>query len=204
MKYIVCNLKSSLTDNNVYDYINEIKNINYSKLIICPNKKYIDLFNGNYSVGSQDYYENINVKYNIIGHYEKKESYEVIKEKILKSLKDNKKVIFCIGNNNFDDIKSLDKQLDLLNDINYSNNIIVAYEPFFMIGSNNDINIDKIQKNILYIKEKTNNLKVLYGGNVNKNNIENLLKISDGILIARFSYDPHNITNIFNTLKKLL
>lgn len=201
MKYIIANLKTSLNNQNINEYISTIKKVKYNNLILCPDKKYLHLFKNICKVGSQDYYDDINIDYTIIGHYDKKDEKEQIKYKLDKALKRNIIVILCIGNNSFEDLNSLKNQLDYyLSDVE-SNNVLIAYEPYFMIGSNNHINLQKIKKNIDYIK---NNYKknTLYGGNVNQKNIEDILKISDGILVGRLSFNPHIFTNVINKIEK--
>ena len=201
MKYIICNLKTHLNEYNIDDYLNTIKKIDYSNFIICPDKKYIDLFK-EYRVCTQDFFDDIKSEYTLINHFEKHEEKEEIKEKITKALNKNIKIILCIGNYDIDDYKSIKDQLEYyLSDINYSN-IMIAYEPYNMIGSKNEIDIDKLDIIIKNIKNDFENISVLYGGNVNQKNINKILKITDGVLMARMSYNPHKLTSILNNLKK--
>lgn len=201
MKYIIANLKNTLNKDNINDYIDNIKKIKYNNLIICPSKEYINNFKNICNTGSQDYYEDVKVDYTILGHYDKKEEKEEIKSKLYKAIENNIKVILCVGNNEFNDLNSIKIQLDYyLNDINIDN-ILIAYEPYFMIGSNNKTDLNNIQKNIKFIKD-TYKISVLYGGNVNQKNIEDILKISDGILVGRLSFNPQIFTNVLNKIKK--
>lgn len=202
-KYIVANLKKSLNDNNVNDYIEVLKNNKYENLIICPEYKYIKLFNSNtYHLGSQDYYDDIFCEYVIINHHDNIKNN--IKEKIKKSLSKNMKVILCIGNDSLGDLESLKTQINTyLEDINNYENIIIAYEPYFMISSDIDVDINKVKINIDFIKSLFNKkINVFYGGNVNENNIEEILKISDGVLIGRFGFNIQNLTNTINKFTK--
>ncbi|MBQ9023598.1 MAG: triose-phosphate isomerase [Bacilli bacterium] len=200
MKYIVCNLKNHLNEFNINDYINTIQKITYKNVIFCIDKKYINLFK-NYKLCTQNYYDDLKKEYVLIGHYEKKESKEEIKEKITKALNQKIKVILCIGNENIKDYKSIKKQISYYLD-KESNNIIIAYEPYNMIGSKENINIDDLTNIVKNIKKDFNDIKVLYGGNVNEKNINEIIEITDGVLIARLSYNPHKLTNILNKIKK--
>lgn len=196
-KYIVANLKSSLDDNNINNYLDVINKNKYDNLIICPEVKYINLFKGNYEVGMQDYYENKDYKYVIIGHFERNNSKKEIKEKIEKASMEGKKIILCIGSHNIEGEIN-----EYLHDI-ITNNIIIAYEPYEMIGSNNYVNIDELKEKVQNIKSLLpKNINVLYGGNVNEENIEKILDICDGVLVGRMSYNPQNFTNTLNKLIK--
>ena len=204
MKYIIANLKSSLNDNSINNYLNVIDKIKYEKLIICPQKKYINYFKDKFNVGSQDYYDDIKVDYCIIGHYEKKNTKEEIKEKIKTALNNNIKVILCVGNDNYNNLDMIKEQLEeYLVDIKKIDNIFIAYEPYFMINTNNEIDFKQVEKCIKYIKNYfNNNMKVFYGGNVNMTSATKLLDLCDGILLARAIYNPHNLTNILNKITK--
>ena len=93
-----------------------------------------------------------------------------------------------------------------LSEIKKFENIILAYEPVWSIGSglvpkNNEL-ISQIKKirNFMYKKFKTKKIKILYGGSVNQNNISNLKKIRnlDGFLIGGASQKTDNFIDIIN------
>ena len=204
MKYIICNLKKHLSDENIKEYLEVTNNIDYDSLILCPAYKYIDDFKkSKHIISSQDYYENVNTKYVMINHYERKNTEEEVISKLNNI--NNQNIILCIGNNNLDDYKNLDKMLDLyLNVIKSKNNLIIAYEPYYMIGSHIDVNMTKLNECISHIKKQYKDIPVVYGGNVNEKNIEEIIKICDGVMIARLSYNPHKLTKIINNIKNSL
>ena len=206
MKYIVANLKNSLTDNNVDKYIKVISENKYKNLIICPQKKYINNFKNIVNVGMQDYYSDIDARYCIIGHYERKNSNKQINKKIKKALINNINVILCVGNNDYDDLDNIKSQLDdYLDEINDIKRISIAYEPYFMINNDIDIDYKKVKKNIDYIKKYFNNkINVFYGGNVNLESIEKIINICDGVLLGRSSFNPYNLTNILKYIKNCI
>ena len=199
MKYIICNLKKHLNDLNIKDYLDTIKKITYNNVIFCVPNNYINLFKM-HKLCTQDYYDEINEEYVLINHHDNNQPKELVKDKIEKAINKNIKVILCVGNNDIKDYFEIKSQLDYFK-VN-SKNIIVAYEPYKMIGTNNKIDIADIDNVVKKIKKDFNNITVLYGGNVNLKNIEDILKITDGVLIARLSYNPYKLTNVLNKITK--
>ena len=152
-------------------------------------------------------------KFVIIGHSENRlegDSNKKINLKIKSSLKENLKVIFCIGENlkekrNKKTNKILNSQIiNGLKNVKNLNNIIVAYEPVWAIGTgiipkSNDLDKQvKTIKKILNKRFKSKNPKVLYGGSVNSKNISDLRQISsiDGFLIGGASQKSKNFIDI--------
>lgn len=199
MKYIVCNLKNHLNDFNIKDYLDTIKKITYNNVIFCVPNNYINLFKKQ-KISTQDYYEEIIKEYTLINHHDINEDREVAKIKITKALKRKINVILCVGNNDINNYSEIKEQLDYF--LEKEKNIIVAYEPYKMIGTNNKIEIEDIENIVKNIKNDFDNIEVLYGGNVNLKNIEDILKVTDGVLIGRLSYNPHKLTNLLNKLMK--
>lgn len=232
MKLICCNFKMNLLKHDIENYLNVIENkVNKENIIFFPSIPYISLFNSrNYLVGSQDIsmekfgsitgdtsimqLKELGIKYSIIGHSERRKYFnddKYISKKINLALNNNINVILCIGESiktseqeTFNFLKNeineaFKNNLDLIN----NNNLIIAYEPIWAIGSgiipsNNSLitTISFIKK---YIVDTYNlNLKVLYGGSVNLDNINSLndIKDIDGYLIGSCSLKPENILAI--------
>ncbi len=164
-------------------------------------------------------YLDFNIKYVLIGHSERRKYFndsKYISDKVNLALKNNIIPIICVGeteeeyNNNLTK-KVLKDELDeaLENNITLLNNkIIIAYEPIFSIGTNKVLDIKEIENIVSYIKSYLKNtylldIKVLYGGSVNLNNISNLENISnlDGYLIGNASLDAKSFLDLTSKIK---
>ena len=84
------------------------------------------------------------------------------------------------------------------------NNIIVAYEPIWSIGTGKIPSVEELQKTTIHIKKvlknifKKNSLAVLYGGSVDGNNVEMFKEIKeiDGFLIGGASKSSKKFIDI--------
>ena len=153
--------------------------------------------------------KNIGANYIIIGHSEnrkKGESNKLINLKVKSAIKAKLKVIFCIGETLIQKRKKktksiLSKQLKIgLDKIKKKSNIFIAYEPVWSIGTGNIPNSHELENTVEYIKKKfkVKSPKVLYGGSVNPQNINNLKKINnlDGFLIGGASQNSKKFIDI--------
>tara|TARA_A100001234_G_scaffold89897_1_gene79192 strand:- start:3275 stop:4009 length:735 start_codon:yes stop_codon:yes gene_type:complete len=149
----------------------------------------------------------VGAKYVILGHSENRqtgESDKLINLKIKTALKNGLKVIFCIGEKIKDKRNKktnsvLSKQIKLgLKGVKL-NNIIIAYEPVWAIGSGLIPKSDELFKTINFIKSKfRKKLKILYGGSVNNKNINELKTIRniDGFLVGGASQNSKKFIDI--------
>ena len=150
----------------------------------------------------------VGANYVILGHSENRqrgETDKLINLKIKTALKNNLKVIFCIG----ETIKEkknkktnlvLSRQLKLgLQGLKFNKNLIIAYEPVWAIGSGMIPTSEDLFKTINFIKSKVKkSVKVLYGGSVNDKNITELKTINniDGYLIGGASQNSKKFIDI--------
>lgn len=138
----------------------------------------------------------------IIGHSERraffKESDEIINQKVLNALKNNLKVIFCVGetleereaNKTFDVIKSqIEKGLVNL-PVEKASDLLIAYEPVWAIGTGKTATAEQAEEVHAYIrtllKNNADQTIILYGGSVKPDNIDSLLRKPniDGALVG--------------------
>ena len=157
--------------------------------------------------------KSLKCEYVILGHSEKRskgENDKIINKKIFSALKNNLKVIFCIGETSTQKRKKLTKKVlynqlnNGLKNIKNKKNIIIAYEPVWSIGSGlipkieDLIDTTEIIKIFLTNKMKFKNPKVLYGGSVNPKNISLLRKVTnlDGFLIGGSSQNSNKFIDI--------
>ena len=149
------------------------------------------------------------VTYSIVAHSERRsknnETTNNFVNKINNLLNNEIKPIFCIGETKEEKERGLTKDIvgkqiievfDNL-DIKLLEKIIIAYEPIWSIGTGLIPTNEEIDEMVSYIKDfiqdrYKSRILVLYGGSVNKNNIDTLNKIEvvDGYLIGGASTKP--------------
>lgn len=163
--------------------------------------------------------KSLDVSYAIIGHYERRKYYKETEAEILNKIKDalenEIKVIYCIGENEEErerkvEYQVLEKQIaKIFNKLNIEEikKIIIAYEPTYLIGKDTTYDILKIRSMILFLKKLIKDyyeveLKVVFGGNVNDKNLDELLKLNilDGFIICSSILNPENIPKIIEKL----
>ena len=155
----------------------------------------------------------LGAKYVIIGHSENRSNGETntqINKKIHSAILNNLNVIFCIGENLFEKKnkktnKILKKQIDMgLKQIKKIDKIIFAYEPVWSIGTGKVLTNKELTKQVIIIKKiiknkfKNQKTKIIYGGSVNNQNINNLKQIKEinGFLIGGASQNSKKFIDI--------
>jgi len=147
-----------------------------------------------------------NIDFCIVGHSERRllynESDEIVKNKLETVINNNVNAILCIGEtkeqkNDGNTFNIIDTQLSVLpKDI--TSGLTIAYEPVWSIGSGELPSNEYIEDVLSYIKSKLKSLysdeivekiNLLYGGSVDKDNVNRLLEIKlvDGFLIGSAS-----------------
>lgn len=210
MKLLVVNLKMYMDFHETLKFVKELDDVKNPKVVICPSNIYIPYFlNKGYKVGIQNiFYEDvgaytgevssflaksIGLEYAIVGHSERRklfnETNEIINKKIKSCLKNNLIPILCIGDNFLKNelLKQIDECLKGIN----RGDVIVAFEPLEV----KELDLKMLDETISFIKEQGIN-KVLYGGNVNINNINDIVKLCDGLLVSRSAVVPEKLKDL--------
>lgn len=169
--------------------------------------------------------KSLDVDYVLIGHSERRhvfnETQTTINDKINKALENELNIVYCIGEtyeqkNNDKTFSILEEQIkSVFDQVNLKDikHIVIGYEPVWAIsdGINPGLTptieeINKVNEFIkIYIQNNYNsNIKVLYGGSVNLNNIKELLnlKSNDGFLIGGASKNVDDLLKINEICKQ--
>lgn len=233
-KLIVLNHKMNLLSEDTYEYLNKINQLETNaNLIICPSNIYLETFinNTNWAIGSQNvsnYLEgsytgeistnqlkSLGIEYSIIGHYERRkyqhETTKETKQKLEACLEGNIMPILCFGEDNPDDAyKYVEDFLEeVLANIANIEFITFAYEPSWLIDTNEYCDTEEVEHIINYIyeilKEKYHTKPVIiFGGNVNEENINQILAIEklSGVMIGKDSANINKIKNLLEIVDK--
>ena len=208
--------------NKINSYYSKDKNRNKYRIVITPpftliesysryfkNKKILigaqncyqkERFSSNTAAVSPYMLKSVGAKYTLIGHSDNRgegDSDIILKDKVKYAIKNNLKVVFCIGENktekkNKKTLSVLKRQLTKVLEKKFYKNIIIAYEPIWSIGTGKIPTTHELKKTTIHIKKvlkgifKKNSPAVLYGGSVDGSNVEMFKEIReiDGFLIG--------------------
>ena len=221
--------------NKINSFHSKDKNRNKYRVIITPPYTLIESYakyfkNKKISIGSQNCYQkeqfssntaavspymlrSVGAKYTLVGHSDNRgegDTDSMLKDKVKYALKNNLKVVFCIGENKSEKKKKkklsvLKRQLIKVLEKNFNkNNIIVAYEPIWSIGTGKIPTASELKKTTIHIKNvlenifKKNSPAVLYGGSVDESNVKMFKEIKeiDGFLIGGASKSSKKFIDI--------
>lgn len=162
----------------------------------------------------------IGVDYCIIGHSERRQYFNetdlTVNKKVKAALMYGIKPIVCVGEtleqreNNVEKEIVKSQVLEAFKDIErkYIENIVIAYEPIWAIGTGKTASSEDANNMIAYIREvigqkygdEKEKVRILYGGSVKANNIKELMDKSeiDGALVGGASLNAKEFVDIIN------
>lgn len=167
--------------------------------------------------------KSINVNYVIIGHSERRqyfnETNELLKLKVDALIDAGMNVIFCCGEPL--EVRKAEQQNEFVNaqleeslfhlSANVMNQVIIAYEPIWAIGTGETASPEQAQEMHQYIRAQLNekygdnvsqDMSILYGGSVKPNNANQLFgkEDVDGGLVGGASLNADNFIQIIEAL----
>lgn len=232
---IIANWKMNLTLENALLKAGQLDNRNYSaQILLAPPAPYLAYFaskfkninicaqnvstlsgygayTGEYSV---EILKSCGINYSIIGHSERRTTYaesnKIVKKKVENCVNARITPIICIGetlearqNNNYNEF--------ILEQISESipenaHSIIIAYEPFWAIGSGIAPTIEEISEIFTFIKTNdkisvvAKNAQLVYGGSVSSKNYKEILAVpgNNGIILGSASLDDEELSLILH------
>lgn len=202
-----------------------VKNIKNAKAVICPPFVYLSLLkpqesSSAMSLGGQNCFweekgaftgevspemlKNLGAEYVIIGHSERrkhlKETDEMLNKKLKAAIKEGLKPILCIEN-----VSQIKKDLKEISD-EERENLVLAYEPVFAIGTGKPCGAEKARKiNISIRKIVRKKIPLLYGGSVNSKNAADFIEKAgfQGLLVGGASLNPKEFIEIIKNIEKV-
>lgn len=230
-KKIVSLIKGLAKDKSKIDLIIASNNIhlfglrNFFKKTITFSAQDISFFENGSHTGetTAESVKDIGIDYTIIGHSERREqgdTQDIVLQKVKNALKNELKVILCIGEKERDNgvkyLKIIEDQIvSVFNNVdkNKRENIIIAYEPVWAINNKDNLSIDAhgLHSMVIYIRklllEKygeniSKNINILYGGSITKDNAQDILWNGEvqGLLIGRSSWENESLISIIKNI----
>lgn len=161
------------------------------------------------------------VEYVILGHSERRQFFQednsLIQRKVKAALQNNLKPILCVGENLMQrntnrTLFFIEGQLkQCLEDIPEEKlqNLVIAYEPIWAIGTGKNATPEQAQEVHAFIRERLEKMfgeqgkevRIIYGGSAKPENAAALLaqKDIDGLLVGGASLEPESFAEIFKS-----
>ena len=234
MKPLICNLKMNHTYDDMIKYKAILGNINYPDLVICPSFPYLQMMKAsNYVLCAQNVsshlvgsftgevsaasLKSIGVSAALIGHVETKTSYDEVSDKLHQVLRQDM-IAYVILTDTLDDYNYQYTSSVLLGQIrgllahvsskDYDK-IHFIYEPKYMIGKDEALDIGDLESIFSYLKQELvsdygYSFPLYYGGGLSLSNImpyylnDNI----DGLFLGKYINHPDGLKSICNKIIK--
>ena len=172
------------------------------------------------------YLKKIGIKFVIVGHSERREHLKELDEMVHKKVKavlDNELCpIICVGET-FEERQEKRKDYVIIQQVfkalsglmpKEQDKIVIAYEPVWVIGSGQAVNSDEAEYTNQIIRQAAvdclpsnfvlNNMKFIYGGSIDENNVDEFLgkKTIDGFLVGGASLKAEKFLAIADKMVK--
>ena len=214
-----------------------------SQVVVCPPFVYTSLFSktkgGNFFLGAQNANHEMSgsftgevsysmlyqlgVRFVIVGHSERRkmgETDELVNRKVKSVVNSGMSAIICVGestrDHNGDYLELIKKQIHTaLTDVpkKILNQVVIAYEPIWAIGSTQAMGPRDLHEMSIYIKKVLNDMfgvasddiRIIYGGAVDSVNAENLIQEGNvsGFLVGRQSLVPKDFVEIMKAVDSI-
>ena len=224
-KLVIANFKMNgskeFIESWIEDFLKE-KESNNKRLVALPSPYLLNFKDNNLNLAGQNVsnqssgaftsqlsaqmLKDCGAEYCLIGHSEARqylmETNDNIKQKFDQLTQESIQSILCIGEPL--EVREASKTMDYLSEqLKFLNsdqeNLIIAYEPIWAIGTGLTPEIIDIQLAVDCIRGKFNkSIKVLYGGSVNSSNAANIAAKTDidGLLVGGASLNPKEFAKI--------
>ena len=231
---IAANLKTNFTRKQTLNYISELEtyikaNNSTQEVLVFPAMSSLDTHDANVVVGAQNAYatnngaftgeigteqlEEFGIKTILIGHSERRHILGETQEELVKKFNFYKelgfKIVYCVGEplekreaGKEEMMKYISTQYEGI-DTNYEN-LIIAYEPVWAIGTGLTPTLEDIQNIHTDLKEKST-APLLYGGSVKVTNAKEVLALDnvDGILVGSAALYPEHFCSMIGFAQEL-
>lgn len=203
----------------VYLHLQMAQSISCEELNIVAQNCYFEekgAFTGEISISQ---IKDINLKHVIVGHSERRtlfhESDEIINKKVISLTNNGLTAILCVGESLHEYETGITKDVvktqvtEALKSISSESmqNVVIAYEPVWAIGTGKTATSAQAQETIKYIREVVTslyndevaeNVLIQYGGSVKPNNIKELLEQPDidGALVGGASLEAASFVEL--------
>ena len=229
---IAANLKTNLTRSATHEYIKQVQicvQNSSQEVIVFPATSSLDCYNSDITIGAQnaypvehgaftgeiglDHLKEFEINTILIGHSERRhilgETQEFIAKKFDYFKDHGFKIVYCVGEpleirerSHEEMLTYIDNQFEGI-DTGYEN-LIIAYEPVWAIGTGKVPTLEDIQDMHSELKKKSS-APLLYGGSVKVNNVKDILKVKnvDGVLVGSAALYAEHFCSMIQAAQEL-